>query len=143
MLIDEVITRLQAQVADLRSVQGAAEYQMLLDGRTQPQTSVSAYVIPLGKRAQAPLDASGEFQQPTEDFFGVVLMLASTDRLGQRAIERIEPLIDEVIGAVAGWLPNGARGAARLARASLVKVSGGFMAYQIDFSIPLLLRIQP
>lgn len=143
MLLDQVIPRLQAQVAALRSVEGAAEFQMLLDGRVQPQHSVSAYVIPLGKRAQSPLDASGEFQQPTQDLIGVVLMLSSTDRLGQQAIERIEPLINEVIAAIAGWLPSGALGPCQLARAALVRVSDGFMAYQIDFSVPLLLRIQP
>lgn len=143
MLIDEVITRLKSEVPDLRSVEGAAEFQQLVDGRVQPQHGLAAYVMPMGMRGETPLDASGEFMQPVSEVVGVVLMMSSTDALGQRATQRLSLFLSEVIEAVAGWGPSGALGVFQLLRAQMVSVQGGFLTYQIDFSIPTQLRIQP
>ena len=144
MLFEEVIVRLRDQVPDLRSVQGAAEFQQLVDNRVQPQHGVAAYVLPLGLRGQQPMDAAGGFIQPVTEAVGVVLMLNSNDALGQRAIQRLKPLLTEIIEAVASWAPpTGALGVFQLMRAQLVNVSGGFLTYQIDFSIPTRLRIDP
>lgn len=144
MLFEEVMTRLQAEVPDLRSVQGAAEFQQLVDNRVQPQHGVAAFVLPLGLRGQQPMDAAGTFVQPVTEAVGVVLMLNSNDGLGQRAIKRLKPLLAEIIGAVASWAPpSGALGVFQLVRAQLVSVNGGFLTYQIDFSIPTQLRIDP
>jgi len=138
---DAAIARLQSEVSDLRSVQGAAEYKALVDGDTVPQQDPAAYVIPLGLRGAQPDVVSGLFRQQIAESIGVVLFLRGHDAHGARALADIRPFIDTVISAIAGWQSSDEIGVFQLSRGALIGIKAGLLSYQIDFAIIDQLRI--
>ncbi|MFD1342883.1 phage tail terminator protein [Litorisediminicola beolgyonensis] len=141
-MFDDVKARLEASVPDLAGrIEGAAEFSALQRDNRLPQSTVAAFVLPLGLTGGQATYATGLFAQALTRSVGVLLFFSSTDRTGERALERLEPFVDEVIAAIAGWAPADEVGVFELARAGLVSVGKGRMAYQIDFRINDQLRI--
>ncbi|TNF21873.1 MAG: hypothetical protein EP318_06270 [Rhodobacteraceae bacterium] len=138
---DAVIARLQSQVPDLRSVQGAGAYKALVEGNTTPQQDPAAYVIPLGLRGSTPEAVAGLFRQPIAESIGVVLFIRGHDAHGAKALADVRPFIDTVIGAIAGWQSSDELGVFQLSRGALIGISSGLLSYQIDFAINDQLRI--
>lgn len=136
-----VIARLQDQVTDLRSVEGAAEYKALVDGDKVPQQDPAAYVIPLGLRGDRPDVVAGLFRQPIAESIGVVLFLRGHDAHGAKALANVRPFIGSVIGAIAGWQSSDEIGVFQLSRGALIGIKAGLLSYQIDFAINDQLRI--
>jgi len=136
-----VIARLDAEVADLRSVEGAAAFATIVERRAWPQVTPAAYVVPEGLRGLAPSAGAGAFVQPTQESVSVLLVVRPHDRVGAAGIEPIEALKRAVLRAVAGWGPQDAMGQFRLTRGATRDISGGAIVYQIEFAIDDQLRI--
>ena len=141
-MIDDVIARLEAQVAELQSrTFGAAEFTTLMQRKSLPAYPVAAYILPLGLQGSAATAAAGRFIQPIRESIAVVLIVNSLDQLGARALQRLHPMLREIIEAVAGWAPGDEAGVFELTRANIIDPGVGRLAYQIEFSISDQLRI--
>lgn len=107
-----------------------------------PQITPAAFLLTLGLRGGAADAAAGIFRQNLDRYLGVVLVVRSAaDPLGSVASDLLAPLIEGVIGAIAGWGPDDAPGVYKLARGELVSLAGGAATYQLDFVIDDQLRI--
>ncbi|TDE40927.1 phage tail terminator protein [Antarcticimicrobium sediminis] len=141
-MMENVITRLDTQVADLTGkVEGAAAFAAMMKGGRGPHNMPAAFVLPLGLQGGRAEASSGMFVQSYAESIGVVLFLQATDPQAERALDRLRPLIAQVIDAIAGWAPGNTVGVFGLSRGALIGVQGGRLAYQIDFSIQDQLRI--
>lgn len=144
MLVDEVVTRLEAQVADLAGrTRQAAELAELLRQNALPASPVAAFVLPLGLRARGEGDAmAGSFLQSFDELAGVLLLVRTgNDATGGRALPTIDALVETTIAAIAGWGPAGEPGVFRLARGQLLSAERGLVLYQLDFAIQRQARI--
>lgn len=124
-------------------VAGAARLEALRAGNLLGQVGLNAFVIPMGMRGGAADAATGLFRQGLERVVGVVLVQRNAgDATGQRGVETIEPLIEAVVGHIAGWAPDTMFGVFRLLRGELVAMlQGGTLIYQLDFAVEDQLRI--
>lgn len=144
MLARDLICRLEETVQLLAGrVKPAADLTELVRTGALPQSSVAAFVLPIGLRARTEGDAmAGAFTQMTDDIFGVVLIVrAAGDATGARALPTIDELVRAVIQAVCGWGPEEAIGVFRLARGQLLSVDAGSVQYQLDFAISDQIRV--
>jgi hypothetical protein len=142
MLVAQVITRLKAQVPDLRTVDGAAQFAQLMASNQLPQLTPAAHVVPSGMQGgQVTASGAGHFVQSFQDGIGVILTFRNADPTGARAFERADDLIREVMRAIAGWSPVPGSPAFQLLRGSVANFSAGTLVYQIDFSINDQLRV--
>jgi len=140
-MLDAVITRLKAQVPDLGGrIEGAVSMAEMMRANRLPENA-TAIVLPLGLVGQAADTGTGLFRQGISETVGVLLIARSQDRLGEKALARIRPLIGEVIAAIAGWAPGDELGVFQLSRGALVSMAKGTLVYQLDFSINDQLRI--
>lgn len=140
-MLDAVVARLTGQVSDLnnRVEQAAFLAELLRQGRA-PQGAL-AVVIPIGLQGGAGDTGTGLFRQPFTETIAVLLFADAHDQAGLRALNRIRPLIDEVVTALAGWAPGDETGVFELRRGFLVSIAGGRLVYQLEFSISDQLRI--
>ena len=142
MMIAAVTARLEARISELQHrVEGAAKFAELMKRGDPPVRSVSAFVLPLGITGRPGDAASGAFTQIIRETVAVVLIVQSTDRTGERAIDKIDEFVNEVIAAIAGWAPDNQVGVFELARGQLINFGPGRLAYQIEFAITDQLRI--
>ncbi len=135
-----------AMVAPLQGrIQTAAKFSSLMAAQqlaTAAQAGPAAFVLPTGLRGGQGEVATGLFRQAVEWMIGVVLVVrAAGDATGADGVVQIGPLIDAVIGVVAGWGPDEAIGVYRVVRGELLSMAGGTLIYQLDFSIDDQLRI--
>ena len=136
-MLDAVIARLNAEVADLGGrVEGAAAV-----GANGVPENVTALVMPLGLVGARADTGTGVFVQEFRETVGVYLIARSHDRLGKKALQRLRPLILEIIETIAGWAPSDEVGVFELSRGALKSMAKGTLIYQIDFSINDQLRI--
>jgi hypothetical protein len=144
MLVADLAGRLEERVTELAGrVQTAAELSELVRQGAWPQASPAAFVLPLGITPRSSGDAAaGAFTQAVDESFGVLLVLrASGDLTGGRAVAPVDALTWAVISAVCGWAPAGTMGVFRLSRGAIVAASAGRVVYQIDFAIQNQVRI--
>jgi hypothetical protein len=140
-MIDAVVARLKAQVPDLGNrVEEAAFLAKLLSEGRMPQ-GATAIVVPMGKQGGKSETGAGFYHQEFTATIGVLLVADVHDQTGKRALERLGPLIMEVITALAGWAPGAELGVFRLARDRMATMNKGRLIYQIDMSITDQLRI--
>ncbi|WP_121064729.1 phage tail terminator protein [Chachezhania antarctica] len=141
-MIDLVIARLKAEVADLGGrVEGAASFATLMQQNALPQVTPAAHVLPVGLTGGRANAATGMFTQLFDEAVGVILTIRGHDQTGGRSLDLTEALIRAVIEAVAGWEPADEIGSFRLVRGNLVSLRAGALIYQLDFSITDQLRI--
>lgn len=143
MLVDQAEARIVAACPVLAGRMGTALQLAEAMARNQlPQVTPAAFLLPLGLRGGAADAATGLFRQSIDRFLGVVLVVRSAgDVLGKRAADELTPLIDGVVGAIAGWGPADAVGVFKLSRGELVSLAAGAATYQLDFSLDDQLRI--
>lgn len=145
-MLSALQTRLEAQVEELAGrLFQASDFARVMGSNTAPTGGVNAYLVPTGitaQPAQASGDLAGLHRQMIRRGFALVLLLQSTDRMGQRALGRIDGLLDDILAAVCGWAPEDALGVFELGRAGAVPTRHrGVLAYQIEFHLPDQLRI--
>jgi hypothetical protein len=142
-LIDLVAERIGGQVAALTgSIEFIAELQALMEQDALPQRDVGAFVVPLGFDDRGGESGVGMHTQMLADAIGVVLYVKSRgDLKAKKALPRIEPLIDAVIAAVAGWTPGNTSGVFQVKRGRLMPGGKGIVIYTIDFELLDQLRI--
>jgi hypothetical protein len=142
-LVDLVAQRIAGQVAALNGgIEFIAELQALLAENGMPQRDVSAFVIPLGFDDRGGESVAGMHTQMLADVVGVILcQKARGDLKGQKGLVRIEPLINAVVDAVAGWAPGNTVGVFNVKRGRLAPGGQGIIVYQIDFELMDQLRI--
>lgn len=141
IVIEDVIARLKAQITDLRSIKGVADFTALLKQNALPQQTPAAHVVPTGIRGGKPDVSAGVFTQPTTEAIAVILTLRSNDQAGERALGDVGALVEKVIAGLAGWAPSDELGVFQLERGSVLDLSAGTLVYQLDFSISDQLRI--
>ncbi|PCH71936.1 MAG: hypothetical protein COC12_06990 [Rhodobacteraceae bacterium] len=140
-MIDAVVARLKAEVPDLGNrVEEAAFLAKLLSEGRMPQGS-TAIVIPTRLQGGKSATGAGFFHQDFTETIAVLLVADVHDQTGKRALERLQPLIIEVISALAGWAPGNEIGVFNFSRGALASMSKGRLVYQIEMSITDQLRI--
>lgn len=140
-MIEAVTQRLEAQVPELaHRIDGAAEFARIMESGRLP-AALSAYLLPLGFMGGQVNSMAGMFVQDYGETLGVVLLMSSNDRTGERALKELRPFLFSVIEALAGWAPDGSPGPFKFTRGQMVSVKPGHIAYQLDFSITDQLRI--
>lgn len=140
----QALTDRLATVATLHGrIFGAARFAQVLASNQLPQVCPAAFVLPLGLRGGAATAVTGLFRQSLDRLVGVVLVVRNVaDATGAAAYAELEPLVEAVISAVAGWSPDAdALGTFVLTRGELVSVAAGTITYQLDFAIEDQLRI--
>lgn len=138
-----IIERLRDQVADLQSVDGAAELAAVLKAGTQIHARPRAFVVPLGLRGLEVASFAGTYVQEIEVTFGVYLVFnATSDPTGARTLPDVGAIQTAVIAALCGWTPEGSEvaGDFRLARAQLADLKPGQVAYALEFTAKDQLR---
>ncbi|MEL6888375.1 MAG: hypothetical protein AAFO86_06665 [Pseudomonadota bacterium] len=141
-MIADVITRLEAQIAELAGrVEGAFEFGELVRTGQMPNSGVAAHVLPLGLQPRAADSAAGAYTQEFDESIGVILTLRNASQDAERILGNLRDFVMRIVRAIAGWVPAGASGVFRFLRASLISSTKGTFVYQIDFTIADQLRI--
>lgn len=105
MALEDWITRLEGQVAELRQVGGAAD---LAVAAVQLRAMPAAFVAPLAERAD-PNEMVNALSQRVEQTIAVVLAVTNkADATGRAAAGELETLRASVRTALLNWLPPGA-----------------------------------
>ncbi|MEX0971524.1 MAG: hypothetical protein WD046_13885 [Paracoccaceae bacterium] len=141
MQIEEIITRLKAQVASFQSrIEAVADLSSLVKGGRLPNRTPSAYVLPLGLQALAADIVAGMYRQGMSETFGVVIITnAANDARGAAGVPDVTGLRDQVIAALAGW-GSGAV-VLEVLRGRLVSLNAGMIIYQLEFKTTFQIRI--
>lgn len=140
MLVDALKNRLRDEVAELRTVEGAASMAALMATNGLPQQTPAAHVVTLGLQGGEEEAMAGAFIQSTQEVLGVIVTwrnAVNTDR----TVTDVEALIRKIVISVAGWEPEGAMAPFKLLRGQLVAMNKGTLVYQLDFAITDQLRI--
>ncbi|NCM96149.1 MAG: hypothetical protein GW948_02195 [Rhodobacterales bacterium] len=140
-LITSLITRLKAEVSDLRTVEGAASLSVLVKNGSLPQQTPAAWVIPVGMIGGQGQSAAGLYTQMMTEVLGVIVAFNTHSATAAGKMGALDALIRAVIDAVAGWGPDEAVGVFEMRRGNLLSMNAGAVIYQIDFAINDQLRI--
>ena len=134
-LVALVIARLDAEVPALRSVAGAVDFAELVERGQRPQRLPAAFVMWLGDDAERnELLGTGDRVQALTETIGVVLVHQDRgDATGDKAREKLVPLVDAVRGALAGWAPSADHDAIDYRRGRLQGLTAGAVWQQLDF----------
>lgn len=124
-------------------VDGAARLAELLDKKQLGQgPSPGAFVLPLGIDGGKAEAMAGMFIQGLVRLVGVLIVVrVHGDVTGAKGLIELEPLIDAVIGAIAGTADDDAIGTFVLVKGELASVDKGLLTYQLDFAVDEQLRI--
>lgn len=124
-------------------IYGAARLSSLIGSNGLAQVCPAAFVLPLGVAGGRVDAVTGLYRQEIEWLEGVLLVVrAAGDATGAAGLQQLDPLIADVIAAVAGWAPgNAVDGTYRLAKGELAGLDKGTLTYQLDFAIEDQLRI--
>lgn len=123
-------------------VEGAIAFAELMRQNSLPQVTPAAFVLPLGMQGGAVDAVTGLFRQEVREIVGVMLVLRSFSRTGDKAVPELDTLIDAVVSVVAGAEMPGAIGVFSVARGSIVSMTAGTIVYQLEFQLSDQLRIQ-
>ena len=139
-----IIAQLKLAAPGLRSVEGALELAALMDAKTPMAAGKPfAHVVPLGLRGGRAEAASGMFLQDVTATFGVFLTFPAPGgtATGSKVMSQIEPVVVQVLDALAGWGPIESPGVLTLTRAALQSFRPGAAVYVIEFALSDQLRI--
>lgn len=141
--VDAVRARIAARVPALSGrIDNAGQFAALVERNQLPQVTPAAFVLPGGLAGGSADAAAGLFRQDMTELVLVVLVVrVAGDARGGAALDTMTPLVNAVVGAVAGWGPDDAPGVYILDRAELVGAKDGALVFQIDFSLQDQLRI--
>lgn len=142
--LDACRARISEKVPELPAARlgNAAQWGVLVQNDRLPTQSPFAYVLPGGLQGGAADAIAGMFRQNFLEVVSVVLLVrVAGDALGDKALQDIDPLLRDVIQAIAGWAPDGAVGVCQLQRAELIGAKDGAVIFQIDFALNDQLRI--
>lgn len=142
MEIADIITRLDTEVTEFRSVETVAKLSSLVEKGGLPNATPAAFVVPLGFSAGPQQSATGIHQQQVTDTFGVIIVTrAAGDGRGEKAVIEIENLNPKVITALTGWSLEGDPNVMQLVRGELLSANAGAVIYQLNFNQVYNLRI--
>lgn len=141
--LEEVGARIEALVPDLAGKLGhAGGFSQMVERNQLPQVTPAGFVLPGGIRGGQAHAATGLFVQDFREVVTVVVVVrVGGDPLAAKAIDRLAPIVRQVVEAIAGWGPEDATGVFVLERADLVGATGGANVFQIDFALDDQLRI--
>jgi hypothetical protein len=145
MLVDAVRTRLEAAAPSFAGrVRASSDFAEIVETGQMPQGGSTAFVLPLSLRATDNNGGgmAGVHLQMLSEGVGVLIAMLAAD-VRARRLTGIEPLIDEVIAALAGWTPEEAGFAMAVSRGALIPGFKGGLLYQIDFTCQRQLRNFP
>jgi len=143
-MLEAVLSRIETRVPDLAGrLRGAAEFSALVASNDIGQVRRAAYVIAMALTGGAARASTGAFVQDVEEGLSIVLTQRAEDPRGGSGRDWITTQRDAVIAALAGWVPTGSPGPMRLRRGQMLNVARGLLVYQLDFSVPTQLRIDP
>lgn len=145
MRLAAVTARIEARVAELAGrTLHAGDFADLVDKNRLPQMTPAAYVLPGGMTGGTAEMMAGLFVQGfTETVMVVLAVRVAGDALHAAAIDQVDPLVTDVVTAIAGWGPDDAPGIFVLGRAELVGAKDGLLIFQIEFNLMDQLRITP
>ncbi|MDQ1847671.1 hypothetical protein Q9299_05160 [Gemmobacter fulvus] len=139
-----IIERLKAEIPALqRRVYGAAALAAIMKVDGVPTVTPCAHVLPTGLQGHPqPSVATGAYVQSIDYGFAVVISLRAHDPNGERmALDEVQPLLEAVATALAGWKPAPTVGVMIFRRAVLASFARGVAIYELDFSLQHQLRI--
>lgn len=136
MKLTPLVERLRA--AKCRNVSGALE----LVGLQAPPQLPAHFVVPRGEDAD-PNNRQGIHHQEVRSTIGVVIMVNGIARNRELVSEELGDLIDEVIGAMAGWTAPEAAGAFNYSGGRLLSVSGSTLSWIVTFRTTRHIRKTP
>lgn len=114
----------------------AGKLSTLLKSNGLANAGVAAFELPLGVTGGSVDAMAGKYLQRVRWLDGVLLSVPShDDPTKARAIGQLEPLIEEVIAAIAGWGPDEGFGVYELVKGELASLEAGAVTYQLDFVI--------
>lgn len=141
MLVDDVITRLQASVTGLRTIKPAADLVQLMAQNQLPQHTPAAHVVASALTGGAVDSQAGMFRQSIDEQVSVLLSFRNVQGPGGNVVDQLDTILWAVIEALCGWGPDDVIGTFRLQRGRVVNMAAGTLVYQIDFAIGNQLRI--
>lgn len=123
--------------------QELADLSLLMKAGKWPASPVAAFVLPLGLRPRSQGDASANaFLQALDEMVGVLIVInASGDPTGGKALPKIDELIDQMLNSICGFCPGIGFGVLRAARGQLLDSGDGRIVYQLDFATEKYVRI--
>lgn len=131
-----------ALVTELKGrIHTAGKLSALMKTGQLANIGTAAFELPLGVTGGAVDAVTGLYVQRVRWLDGVLLSVPShDDPTGARAVGLLEPLIDAVIEAIAGWGPVEDFGVYELVKGELASLDAGAVTYQLDFAIEDQLR---
>lgn len=139
MLVADTIARLKERLPSLR-VEGALELERMRAPGAIMARGVTAYVMPSGIAGGARVDMSGYYSQRIERLTTILLAFASGNAAPLPELDRIEPMIEDVLVALTGWDAPGSVGSMSLRRVAPLASQPGSTVYEITFATPYDLR---
>jgi hypothetical protein len=140
----EVSARIEGTVPALTGrMESATALARLTDAGKAPERTPAGFVL-FGEVVGGAADyGTGFFTQHYSETVSVVLFeRAGDDRRGDKAGEKLTPLVTDVLEAVLGWSPGGEIGGVfTLGRAGFVGFVGHASVYEINFQLNERLRI--
>lgn len=129
-MIDAVISRLDTQVAALKTVAGTAEFAV---AETAAKQLPAAYVIPLADKASGNELETG-VEQHVVARFGVALAIRNIkDARGQAGQAALKTLRDAVSVVLLGWEPLAGYDPVLYVGGQLIKIGNGVLWWQDEY----------
>lgn len=138
--LEAVIERLkQLPPAVLRSVDGIADMQAIMNSNRLPQITPAAHVVPAGLRAGARQDTAGGYVQPVVEVVGIVITIRGNNAQGKAALADLKAIILPVMDHLIGWSPEGFD-QMEFSSGTTVRLDAEGLVYLLEFTIPTHLR---
>lgn len=135
-----VIDKLDADVASLRKVAGAADFAVAYDD-LKPATMPAAYVLPASEAAGRSTTGTQVVSQQNRARFAVVVAVTNLrDARGAKAQVDLRTLRIAVMTALLGWTPEASFDPVEFAGGRLLKLTNSVLFWQDEFSTAHLLR---
>lgn len=133
-LVSQTIARLRGALPAEVRIEGAVELaRVTAPGGVQPR-GVTAYVVPSGLLGGARVELVGHFDQQIERMVSIIVSFVTGNGGPLPVLDRIEEVLDAIIVALIGWLPDGAISAMALRRCQPIAAQAGITAYEVTLS---------
>lgn len=138
-MLAEIEARLEAEVAALKLVDGAAAFMAL---RTNPPKSKqpAAYVFPVADKAGPNALAMAVDQEVTERYAVALALGNFKDRRGETATQQMETIRDSVRDALLGWVPEAGKEGCLYAGGRVLDMRDGVVWWQLEFTATYHIR---
>lgn len=129
-MIDTVISRLDTQVAALKTVAGTVEFAV---AETAAKQLPAAYVIPLTEKPSGNALETGVEQHVVVRFGVALAVLNVKDARGQAGQAALKTLRDAVSAALLGWEPLAGYDPVLFGGGQILKLGNGVMWWQDEY----------